>query len=208
VDELDEWMAVAKRNLRPRVFRDPARGIAWASSGGAAVLLMNDFYPQFVRLGQFLADRRVPADGRGAEIGVPLSLDHPLGTEAGSELSGVELSHLDLGFPATDVGGFDGLDGPFTAIDAGIGAGDFRRWWARRRRWRRGRLTPRPAHIANVLVRDHRPSRVTAALPLVGVGCGGGVVVRAAQSTRPRGNQSAADLRSPPAPPLRREAAL
>jgi hypothetical protein len=94
-------------------------------AAGPPVLLMNDFYPQFVRLGQFLADRRVPADGRGAEIGVPLSLDHPLGAEAGSELSGVELSHLDLGLLATDVGGFDSLDGAFTAIDAGIGAGDF-----------------------------------------------------------------------------------
>jgi hypothetical protein len=39
------------------VFRDPAKGIAWASSGGAAVLLMNDLYPQFARLGQFLPAR-------------------------------------------------------------------------------------------------------------------------------------------------------
>ena len=111
VDELDEWMAVGRRNLRPWVSRDPARGIAWASSGGAAVLLMNDFYPQFVRLGRFLADRRVPADSGGAAIGIPLSLDDPLGAEPGSELFGVEVSDLDLGFLAADFGGFDGLDG-------------------------------------------------------------------------------------------------
>jgi hypothetical protein len=125
VDELDEWMAVGRRNLRPWVSFDPSRGIAWASSGGAAVLLMNDFYPQFVRLGQFFADRRMPADSRGSEIGIAMSLDDPLGTDAGSELSGVELSDLDLGFLATDLGGFDSLDGAFTALDAGIGAGGF-----------------------------------------------------------------------------------
>jgi hypothetical protein len=125
VDELDEWMAVGRRNFRPWMFRDPARAIAWASSGGAAVLLMNDFYPQLVRLGQFLANRRLPADRGGAEIGIALSLDDRLGAEAGSELSGMELSNLDLGFLATDSGGFDGLDSAFTAIDAGIGAGDF-----------------------------------------------------------------------------------
>jgi hypothetical protein len=125
VDELDEWMAVGRRNLRRWVHQDPARGIAWASSGGAAVLLMNDFYPQFVRLGQFLADRRVPADGGGAAIGIPLSLDDPLGTESGSELSGVDLSDLDLGFLATDFGGFDSLDAAFTSLDAGIDAGGF-----------------------------------------------------------------------------------
>jgi len=125
VDELDEWMAVGRRHLRPWVFRNPARGIAWASSGGAAVLLMNELYPQMVRLGQLLADRRLPADSGGAEIGIPLSLDDSLGAEAGFHLSGMELSDLDLGFLATAFGGFDGLDSAFTAIDAGIGAGGF-----------------------------------------------------------------------------------
>jgi hypothetical protein len=125
VDELDEWMAVGRRHLRPWVFRNPARGIAWASSGGAAVLLMNELYPQMVRLGQLLADRRLSADSGGVEIGIPLSLDDSLGAEAGFHLSGMELSDLDLGFLATAFGGFDGLDSAFTAIDAGIGAGGF-----------------------------------------------------------------------------------
>jgi hypothetical protein len=125
VDELDEWMAVGRRNLPPWVSRDPAKGIAWTSSGGAAVLLMNDLYPQLVRLGQFLADRRLPADSGGAEVGIPLSIDVPLGAEAGFELSAMESSNLDLGFLATDFGGFDDLDSAFTAIDAGIGAAGF-----------------------------------------------------------------------------------
>ncbi len=86
---------------------------------------MNDLYPQFARLGQLLADRRLPAESGGAEIGIPLSLDDQLGAEGGSELSGMELSNLDPGFLVTDFGGFDGLDSAFTAIDAGIGAGGF-----------------------------------------------------------------------------------
>jgi hypothetical protein len=125
VEELDEWMAVGRQNLHQWVFRDPATGIAWASTGGAAVLLMNDFYPQFVRLGQFVADGRMAAAGGHAPTGVALGADAPLGAEGGSELSGMELSELDLGFLATDIGGFDSLDGAFTALGAGIDAGSF-----------------------------------------------------------------------------------
>jgi hypothetical protein len=67
----------------------------------------------------------LPAESSSAKIAIPLILDHPLGAEGGSELSGMESSNLDPGFLATDFGGFDGLDSAFTAIDAGIRAGGF-----------------------------------------------------------------------------------
>ena len=104
VDDLDRLMEVGKRRLRAWVHYEPSKAVAYVANAGAAILLMDDLYPQFARLGRLLAERRVAGDPVGPEVGLAF------GSWDGSDAHGLEA--LDASFEAVDLG-----------IDAGVGGG-------------------------------------------------------------------------------------
>jgi hypothetical protein len=133
VDELERWLQVGKRRFRGWVSADPTKALAYTSGAGAAILLMDDLYPDFAVLGQHFAERRLAGggggDGGGAEFGEEAdahsSLNLPDADVGGVDpgAAEVDLGDLDLGALESSVSGFEGLDAAFSAIDLGIVAG-------------------------------------------------------------------------------------
>jgi hypothetical protein len=134
VDELERWLQVGKQRFRGWVSADPAKALAYTSGAGAAILLLDDLYPDFGRLGQHLAERPLAGGmvghGSAAEFGdaddasAGSSLDLPdadVGADPGA--AEVDLGGLDLGALESSVSGFEGLAAAFSAIDIGIVAG-------------------------------------------------------------------------------------
>ncbi len=112
---------------------DPGKAFAYSAGAGAAILLMDDLYPEFALLGQQLAERRATAGGEGGG-GFPDD-EEPVGDGSGVDAPGGDLGGLDTGAFGSDLGGFDlaaleidfggfeGLAAAFNAVDAGVDAG-------------------------------------------------------------------------------------
>ena len=140
VDELERWLRLGKERLGEWVADDPAKAFAYTAGAGAAILLMDDLYPEFALLGQQLAERRAAAGGGGevapqapevdpsgidtGALGTGLGGTDPGGLDPGAlGLGGTDPGALDLGALELDLGGFDGLEAAFSAIDTGVDAG-------------------------------------------------------------------------------------
>ena len=149
VDELEQWLRVGKERLSDWVSDDPAKAFAYTAGAGAAILLMDDLYPQFALLGQQLAERRAAGGAAGGEGGA--GSDDLAGDEDSAAVSsgagapdadlggldtgafgagpggtgpgGLDLGGLDLGVLEFDFGGFEGLGAAFSAVDSGVAAG-------------------------------------------------------------------------------------
>jgi len=143
VDELERWLRVGKERLGEWVSDDPSKAFAYTAGAGAAILLMDELYPEFALLGQQLAERR-GAGGDGGVGGVP-NEDESVGEGSGVDAAdgdlgglevpdggiggldsgafGTDLGGFDLGALEADFGGFEGLDAAFNAVDSGVDAG-------------------------------------------------------------------------------------
>ena len=53
-DELDEWLRTGRARLGDWVSEEPQRAFAYTSGAGATILLMDDRYPEFALLDEYL----------------------------------------------------------------------------------------------------------------------------------------------------------
>lgn len=120
-DELEWWLEVARERFAGWMSDDPAKALAYTAGAGAAILLMDDLYPEFALLGRHLAER--PAGGGGGDGAVAGAADDEERAGAGPDPSDPGPDGIDLGALGTDFGGLDGLDAAFNAVDVGIDAG-------------------------------------------------------------------------------------
>lgn len=124
VVELERWLQVGRERLGEWAADEPAKALAYTSGAGAAILLMDDAYPDFALLERHLAERRAAGDGGGGGgvDGGAADDDDRGGSEP--ELSDADSGGIDLAALGGDYfGGLDGLDTAFSAVDSGIDAG-------------------------------------------------------------------------------------